>query len=100
MGERLEPFNQTTDLYLEMLREAQKVEDKKLILMIRRRLRNLRRSPAITGTGCEIIFFPRSVPPLASPVEDHPFWPSPCYVHILIFAALYLLLIIGHPFLG
>ena len=61
MPERVETFCQTTDLYLEMLREAQRVEDKKLVQLIRRRLKHMGRSPKFTSAGCEIICFPRPV---------------------------------------
>ena len=40
MPAHVETFCQTTDLYLEMLREAQRVEDKKLVALIRRRLKH------------------------------------------------------------
>ncbi len=55
----IEEFNETTDLYLDILIEAQKLEDKKLIQLIRRRLENIEPSPPATGGGCKIIMFPR-----------------------------------------
>ncbi len=99
MPAQIETFCQTTDLYLEMLREAQRVEDKKLVRLIRDRLRHAGRPPALTSAGCEIIGFPRRVcGPLATPIEDLPFWPRFGLGQITAFVAVYGLLISCHIF--
>ena len=99
MPERVEMFCQTTDLYLEMLREAQRVEDKKLVQLIRRRLKHVGRPPKFTSAGCEIICFPRPVySPLSAPIQDRPFWPRFGFGQILVFAVVYGLLISCHSF--
>ena len=100
MPEQVETFCQTTDLYLEMLREAQRVEDKKLVALIRRRLKHTGRPPVLTPTGCEIIFFPRRVySPMPAPIEDLPFWPRFGFGQIAAFGTIYFLLISCHAYL-
>ncbi len=99
MAESYEPFYPNTDIYLEMLREAQRVEDRKLIRMIRRRLVHARRSPVFTAGGCQIIFFPRTEIPGHPPIEDLPFWPRRLARELVLFAAGYALLILSHTWL-
>ena len=100
MPKQVETFCQTTDLYLEMLREAQRVEDKKLVQLIRYRLKHAGRPPVLTSAGCEIICFPRrAYAPMPSPIEDLPFWPRFCFGQIAAFAAIYFLLISCHAYL-
>ncbi|MGD9330459.1 MAG: hypothetical protein PVJ53_04050 [Desulfobacterales bacterium] len=99
MPERVETFCQTTDLYLEMLREAQRVEDKKLVGLIRHRLKHAGRPPVLTTTGCEIISFPRlTYSPMPVPTEDLPFWPRFGFGQIAAFGAIYFLLISCHAY--
>lgn len=101
MPAQFETFCHATDLYLEMLREAQRVEDKKLVRLIRNRLRNAGRSPALTSAGCEIICFPRrTCGSMTTPIEDLQFWPRFGFGHIATFAAVYCLLISCHAFLA
>jgi hypothetical protein len=100
MPEQVETFCQTTDLYLEMLREAQRVEDKKLVQLIRCRLKHAAHPPVLTSAGCEIICFPRRVcMPIPSTMEDLPFWPRFGFGHIAVFAAIYCLLVSCHAYL-
>ena len=100
MPQPVETFCQTTDLYLEMLREAQRVEDKKLVQLIRRRLKHAARPPVWTAAGCEIICFPRrAYAPMPAPIEDLPFWPRFGLGQIVAFAAIYCLLISCHAYL-
>jgi hypothetical protein len=100
MPDHVESFCQTTDLYLEMLREAQRVEDKKLVQLIRCRLKHAARPPVLTAAGCEIICFPRrACGPMPSPIEDLPFWPRFGFGQIAAFAAIYFLLISCHAYL-
>ena len=96
MSESYEPFYQTTDIYLEMLRDAQRVEDRKLIRMIRRRLKSVRQAPEFTPAGCEIIFFPRAAVPCPPPIEDRPFWPRRLLRELLVMVAGYTFLVASH----
>ncbi len=90
----VETFSPTTDLYLQMLREAQRVEDKKLIRLLRDRLKHVGQPPKLTSAGCEIICFPgRGGLPVPSPIQDLPFWPHFGFGEIAAFAAIYLLMI-------
>ena len=99
MPEQFERLYQPTDLYLEMLREAQRVEDKKLVRLIRDRLRHAAHPPVLTTAGCEIIGFPRRVcSPIVAPIEDLPFWPRFSFGHIAAYAAIYCLLISCHAY--
>ncbi len=61
MPEPMEEFNETTDLYLEILMEAQRMEDKKLIHLVKQRLETMAPAPPPTRGGCKIIMFPRRV---------------------------------------
>ncbi|MBL0713250.1 MAG: hypothetical protein JJV98_06070 [Desulfosarcina sp.] len=99
MAESYEPFYQTTDIYLEMLREAQRVEDRKLIRMIRQRLKHARQAPIFTTGGCEIIFFPRAEMPCHPLIQDLPFWPQRVVRQLIVLAAGYGLLIFTHTLL-
>ena len=99
MPGQIETFCPTTDLYLEMLREAQRVEDRKLVRLIRNRLRHAGRPPALSSAGCEIICFPRRVcGPIVAPIEDLPFWPRFGFGQIAAFAAVYCLFISCHAY--
>jgi hypothetical protein len=98
LSESYEPFYPTTDIYLEMLRDAQRVEDRKLIRMIRQRLKGVQRAPVLTPCGCEIIFFPRAEYPGRPSVEDLPFWPRRLVRELVVLAAGYALLIVSHTF--
>ena len=100
MPEHFERVYQPTDLYLEMLREAQRVEDKKLVRLIRDRLRHSAHPPVLTSGGCEIIGFPRRVcaPIVVPPIKDLPFWPRFGFGQIAAFAAIYCLLISCHAY--
>lgn len=101
MPEQVRTFCQTTDLYLEMLREAQRVEDKKLIQLIRRRLKHAAHPPVQTSTGCEIICFPRhAYMPMPTAIKDLPFWPRFGYGQVAVLAAIYFLLISCHTYLA
>ena len=96
MSESYESYYQPTDLYLEMLRDAQRIEDRKLIRLIRRRLKHARQAPVLTPCGCEDIFFPRPAVPCPPPIEDLPFWPRRLMRELFVLAAGYALLIFTH----
>ncbi len=77
MNEPMEAYNETTDLYKEILRgEAQRIEDKRLIRIIQQRLKSLGNVSCFTSSGCEVIYFPGSMALPIEPCEDRPFWPQ------------------------
>ena len=87
-------YNETTDLYLDLLQEAQQVEDRKLIRMIRSRLKDLREPATATADGCEVILFPRvAVPNLAPVVEERDFWPKFAHQQIAVIFSTYFILV-------
>lgn len=100
MADRFNEYNETTDLYLAILREAQRVEDKKLIQLITRKLTPefdmLSSCPA--GGGCRIIPFPC---PLvrSEPMEEKPFWPKFAYTQMAILLSSYLAVVFIHGLL-
>jgi len=55
-----EKYSETTDLYLQMLRNAQQIEDKKLVKLIVKRIHQTTPALAtyVTDSGCEITPFP------------------------------------------
>jgi hypothetical protein len=89
-------FNETTDLYLEILREAQKIEDKKLVRIIQSRLRQVRQPVYATPNGCRIIAFPRLFAQSFPQLKKPRFWPKLAYTQIAMIIAGYLLLLTGH----
>ncbi len=96
MGQQHSEFNETTDLYLEILQEAQRVEDKKLVKIIRKRLRQMRQPVYATPNGCEIIMFPKLFNPPYAPLKEPMFWPKQAFAHIAFILAGYLLLLTGN----
>ena len=96
MSDKSMEFSETTDLYLEILQEAQQVEDRKLIRIIRQRLMHAGPSPYMTTDGCVIISFPAPAPAAVSPPETSRFWPKFAFGQLGILLATYLLLITGH----
>jgi hypothetical protein len=92
----IEEFNEMTDLYLELLRKAQEVEDKKLIELVRKRLRHTKKAPFFTVGGCEIITFPRTIGTFLPPIKTTSFWPKVEFAQMAVFITCYLLFILGH----
>ncbi len=92
----METYNETTDLYKEILREAQRIEDKKLIRIIQQRLKSIGNVSCFTSSGCEIITFPGAMALPIDPPQDRPFWPKFDHIQIVIILIAYLLLIITH----
>ena len=93
-------YSETRDIYLEILHNAQKVEDRKLIKLIGSRLKEFSLAEAALDQGCEIIPFPAacSIAPAASPMvtpESNTFWPRFGFRHILWFSFCYVALIVG-----
>lgn len=96
MADTLDQFNETTDIYLEILREAQKIEDRKLIMMIHSRLRDLKHASRLTAHGCEIIAFPGNFSTAMPQIQDGPFWPKFAYSQIIAILFSYILLIVSN----
>ena len=93
-----EEFNETTDLYLQLLRRAQEVEDPRLVSMILERLKSESSPLAAAGSGCIIIPFPPlSTAPEAGPDEPC-FWPRVAVVQVCYILAFYALVVAGHSF--
>ena len=96
MADRYTEFNETTDLYLEILQEAQEIEDKKLIELIRNRLRQMHQPVYATPDGCQIILFPKLLIPQCRILKESRFWPKQALAHIGIILSFYLLMLTGH----
>ena len=96
MVDRYTEFNETTDLYLELLQEAQEIEDKKLIELIRNRLRQMHQPVYATPDGCQIILFPKLLIPSCTILKESRFWPKQALAHICIMVSAYLLMLTGH----
>jgi hypothetical protein len=94
MTARLENYNETTDLYLEILREAQRIEDKKLVQLIRGRLKEIKKPAWSTNDGCEVILFPRTIAH-SRLLPKHVYWPKFQWLHITTFLSAYLMLVLG-----
>ncbi len=88
-------YNETTDLYLEILREAQKIEDKKLITMIKERLASSGLNSFLSSEGCEIIPFPCKFTPPEQPMESR-FWPKMEALQMTLIFFIYLIFVSGH----
>jgi hypothetical protein len=98
VSDPFEGYNETTDLYLEILREAQRIADRKLIAMIQRRLKSLGHVSHFTSSGCEIIPFPNHLN-ISHPVTEEPrFWPRFANIQLIALLAGYLLLVGTHSF--
>lgn len=97
-------FSETRDIYLEILQDAQKVEDRKLIQLIGTRLRESCLTDPVLDNGCEIIPFPgvysiATAPPPGSILESGPFWPRFCFRHTLWVSSGYVALLLGGLFI-
>ena len=92
MTDLKDQYIETTDLYLEMLWQAQRVEDRKLIGMLHQRLMNLTAPQKSAAMMCRIIPFPvrRPQAPLADTVPA--FWPARPVTGTLAWLATYCLL--------
>jgi len=95
MPDRSKEYVETTDLYLQILWEAQKVEDKKLVKMIRKRL--TQNTPQILQAGfeCEVIPFPRPFVPPVTVAEEPQIWPQNPVFQTLFVASCYAWLIVA-----
>lgn len=94
-----EEFNETTDLYLQLLRRAQEVEDPRLVGMILERLKPEVPHLAAAGSGCVIIPFPQlNTGPEAGP-DERRFWPRVAVAQVCYILAFYALVVAGHSLL-
>lgn len=75
MPEKFAQYDETTDQYLQILRVAQRVEDKKLVELIRSRLKGQANRILMTSSGCEIIMFPHTWAPTLLLREERQMWP-------------------------
>ena len=91
-----EEFNETTDLYLALLRRAQEVEDPRLVSMILERLKPEPGHPAAADSGCVVIPFPIHHVQPASSDENACFWPRMAPAQIGAILMVYGVLVIGH----
>ena len=70
------PFNEHRDLYLEILKKAEKEADRALMKIIADRLKENRPEPCLTKDGCQVFAFPETGLPPNAPDQDHLFWKS------------------------
>jgi len=94
-------YNETTDLYLQILREAQRIEDKRLIHLIQQRLRQLGKAAAVcSDSRGNVILFPQCcsfpAPALCSSYTEPRFWLKSTFLQLAIYLLAYLLLISTH----
>ena len=69
-------YNDTTDLYLQILWSAQKIEDRKLIAMIKDRLTHQALPIGEESLPCEVIPFPGAYRPPLTGDSGPQLWPS------------------------
>jgi len=95
MTDARDQYIETTNLYWEMLWKAQRIEDKKLVHLIRRRLLDIKNQPHPAPLACQIIPFPASVA-VAAPLarkSSFSFWPKYPLTGTLSFLAAYFMII-------
>lgn len=95
-----ESFNETTDLYLQLLRKAQEVEDPRLVGMILERLKDATPHLAATHAGGAVIPFPIGVTWSDPRPAISPFWPRMGVAQVGCLVAFYALLVVGHALFG
>jgi hypothetical protein len=90
MATEKDQYIETTNLYWEMLWKAQKVEDKNLVALIRKRLSALPVKKQTLTVSCRIIPFPLQSRPLPQMQDTgHLFWPTQPLASALSFMAGY-----------
>ncbi len=94
-----ETFNETTDLYLQLLRKAQEVEDPRLVGMILGRLKQ--RSPHLmdTDSDCVVIPFPMSVAQPEPHADELRFWPRVAAAQVGYHVVFYALVVVVSSFM-
>ncbi|MCP3952145.1 MAG: hypothetical protein GY697_08010 [Desulfobacterales bacterium] len=95
-----ETFNETTDLYLQLLRKAQEVEDPRLVGMILDRLQQGPPHLMATESGCVVIPFPMNVIRPESCTDEARFWPRGAAAQVGHLMAFYALPVVAHSFIG
>jgi hypothetical protein len=70
------PYSEHRDIYLEILKKAEKEADKALIKLIVERLKESDGTPAITKDGCQIFAFPATPFNPGGTIPDELFWKS------------------------
>jgi hypothetical protein len=93
-----EDFNETTDLYLQLLRKAQEVEDPRLVGMILERLKEGAPHLLTAETGCVVIPFPMAAVRPSVRIPEPRFWPRVAAAQIGYIVAIYVLLLVGHSY--
>ena len=92
-------FSETTDFYLEILRDAQMVEDKKLVRMVIQRLKKKDSDLNIFKEPAEIIPFPVPFSPPVKITSGRQLWPKFELAQMMIILTTYLLFVAGSPML-
>lgn len=70
------PYSEHRDLYLELLKKAEKEADKALIQLIAKRLKETHPKPSVTKDGCQVFAFPAAPNTSCGADPDHLFWKS------------------------
>jgi hypothetical protein len=78
------PCNENRDLYLELLKKAEKEADRALVQMIRAKLQAAPPLTETTGDGCQILAFPGASVAAPGPAPEHLFWKSSAFWHVLV----------------
>lgn len=68
------PYDDHRDLYLEILKKAEKEADKALIQLIANRLKENAPRPAVTKDGCQVFSFPTTPTTSCGADPDALFW--------------------------
>ncbi len=98
MKTRFDEYHENADLYLEMLRDAQLVEDLKLVRMIKRRLETASECVHDQAlTNCKIIQFPCYAAMPMQPIERQQsvFWPQFAGTQVAFISVSYLCIVMG-----
>ena len=94
-------YIETTNLYLEMLWQAQRIEDRKLVALLHRRLFGPTTPKTNEAPCCRIFPFPATAGQIHHPLPIPAFWPSRPVTITLAGVATYCLLlvlgILGYP---
>jgi hypothetical protein len=95
MTDTKDQYIETTNLYWEMLWKAQRIEDKKLVELIRRRLAEPKGRPFRNASPCRVIPFHEPAAAVAPlPCEaTFSFWPKYPLTGTLSFLGAYFMLI-------
>lgn len=70
------PYSEHRDIYLEILKKAEKEADKALVKLIVERLKESDSTPSVTKDGCQIFAFPAAPFSPCGTLPDKLFWKS------------------------